>query len=205
MAEPARPRLVLASGSPFRRKMLADAGLQIDVVAAKIDERGLENELRSRGQTVDAAGVAVALAVAKAQAVSRTHPDALVIGCDQVLGFEHALLSKAESITEARAQLLRLRGKQHTLHSGIALIDCGEAVWKHVEIARMSMWAFSESFLDSYLAEMGERVCQTVGGYEIEGRGIQLFERIEGDHFTIIGLPLLALLARLREFGVVAA
>lgn len=203
MAEPARPRLILASGSPFRRKMLNDAGLQFDVVVAKIDERGLENELRSRGQAVNASGIAIALAVAKAQAVSRTNPDALVIGCDQVLGFETALLSKAESIEEARTQLLRLRGKQHALYSGIALISGGDVVWKHVDVARMSMRAFSEGFLDSYLAEMGDRVCQTVGGYEIEGRGIQLFERIEGDHFTIIGLPLLPLLAKLRELGAI--
>lgn len=204
MAEP-RPRLVLASGSPFRRKMLQDAGLAFDVAVAEIDERALEIEWKTRGQAVEASEVAVALSIAKARAVSALQPDALVIGCDQVLGFGNDLLSKAESVVAARAQLLRLRGKTHTLHSGIALIRGGEVVWTHVEIARMTMRPFSDAFLEEYLQAMGERVCWTVGGYEIEGRGIQLFERIEGDHFTIIGLPLLALLARLRELGVAVA
>ncbi|RTL66087.1 MAG: septum formation protein Maf [Hyphomicrobiales bacterium] len=204
MADPAA-RLVLASGSPFRRKMLQDAGLVFDVAVAKIDERALENALKARGQAVGASEIAVALAVAKAQAVSEQRPDALVIGCDQVLGFENELISKAEDVSAARAQLRLLRGKTHTLHSGIALVERGEVVWKHVEIARMSMRPFSDAFLEDYLRAMGERVCQTVGGYEIEGRGIQLFERIEGDHFTIIGLPLLALLGRLRDLGVVPA
>ncbi len=128
-----------------------------------------------------------------------------MIGCDQVLGFDGALLSKAESVSAARAQLARLRGNTHTLHSGIALICGGQIVWKHVEIARMTMRAFSDAWLDAYVARMGERMCWTVGGYEIEGEGIQLFEHIEGDHFTIIGLPLLPLLAQLRALKVIAA
>lgn len=193
--------LVLASGSPFRRKMLQDAGLVFDVVVAKIDERALENELKTRGQAVDASAMAVALAIAKARAVSERRPDAVVIGCDQVLGFENDLVSKAENVPAAARQLRRLSGKTHTLHSGIALIKRGEVVWRHVEVARMTMRPFSDAFLSDYLQAMGDRVCQTVGGYEIEGRGIQLFEHIEGDHFTIIGLPLLALLARLRDLG----
>jgi len=199
------PRLVLASASPFRKQMLAAAGLSFDVAPAHIDERSVESMLITSGQAVDASQVAVALAVAKGEAVSKAHPDALVIGCDQVLGFEGALLSKAESVPAARAQLARLRGKTHTLHSGIALIRGGQVVWRHVEIARMTMRTFSEVWLDAYVARMGERLCWTVGGYEIEGEGIQLFERIEGDHFTIIGLPLLALLAQLRVLKVLAA
>lgn len=199
------PRLILASASPFRRQMLVAAGLTFEAVPARIDERAVENALMRSRQAVDASGVAAALAIAKGMAVEKEYPGALVIGCDQVLGFEGALLSKAESVAAARAQLARLRGKAHTLHSGICLIRSGEIVWSHVEIARMTMRAFSDAWLDAYVARMGERLCWTVGGYEIEGEGIQLFERIEGDHFTIIGLPLLALLAQLRALKVLAA
>ena len=198
-------RLILASASPFRKQMLAAAGLTFDVVPAHIDERAVENMLVSGGQAVDASSIALALAVAKGQAVGHAHPGALVIGCDQVLGFEGALLSKAESLPAARAQLARLRGKTHTLLSGICLIRGGQVVWKHVEIARMTMRTFSDAWLDDYVARMGERLCWTVGGYEIEGEGIQLFEQIEGDHFTIIGLPLLPLLAQLRAMKVLPA
>lgn len=198
-------RLILASASPFRKQMLAAAGLTFDVAPAQIDERAVENTLVSSGQAVDASEVAMALAVAKGMAVGNAHPGALVIGCDQVLGFEEALLSKAEDVPAARAQLARLRGKTHTLHSGICLVRGGQVVWKHVEIARMTVRVFSDAWLDGYVARMGERLCWTVGGYEIEGAGIQLFERIEGDHFKIIGLPLLALLAELRALKVLAA
>ncbi len=205
MADLPGRRLILASGSPFRAKMLRDAGLAFEAMPAKIDERGLETTLRTGGKAVGASDVALALAVAKGEAVGRDHPDALVIGCDQVLCLEGALISKAETVEAARQQLLQLRGRTHELHSGIALIASGQVVWKHVEIARMTMRAFSSGFLEDYLQRMGHRACQTVGGYEIEGPGIQLFERIEGDHFTIIGLPLLALLDRLRGLGAIEA
>jgi len=203
MAEP--HRLVLASASPFRRQMLEAAGLAFEVAPAPIDERAVEEVLVSSGRAVEASDVATALAVAKGLAVSKARPDAWVIGCDQVLGFEGALLSKAETVEAARQQLQRLRGKTHTLHSGICLVKGGEPVWTHVEIARMTMRPFSDGWLDGYVGRMGERLCWTVGGYEIEAEGIQLFERIEGDHFTIIGLPLLALLAKLRELKVLEA
>lgn len=199
MADPSR--LVLASASPFRRQMLASAGLVFEIAPASIDERAVENALIQSGQAVDASAVAIALAVAKGMAVGKGRPDALVIGCDQVLGFDGALLSKPETVAAGRAQLARLRGKTHTLHSGISLIHGGEVVWRHVDIARMTMRAFSDAWLDAYVARMGERLCWTVGGYAIEAEGIQLFERVEGDHFTIIGLPLLPLLAKLRELG----
>lgn len=199
------PRLILASGSRFRRHMLEAAGLSFSVEPATIDERAVEQLLVNRREGVGASEVATALAIEKAKAVSSEHPDALVIGCDQVLAFENALISKPESILAARQQLLRLRGRVHTLHSGIALVSRGEVAWSHVEIARMSMRMFSEAWLDDYVARMGERLCQTVGGYEIEAEGIQLFDAIDGDHFTIIGLPLLPLLAKLRELGAIAA
>lgn len=194
--------LVLASASPFRRQLLEAAGLEFAVIPARIDERALEKQFTSSGQRADASEVACALAMAKARVVSEAHPAALVIGCDQVLEFEGALLSKTESILAAKAQLARLRGKTHVLHSGLCLARGGKSVWEHVDIARMSMRSFSDSYLEDYSRGMGERMCQTVGGYEIEGQGIQLFERIGGDHFTIIGLPLLPLLAKLRELQV---
>lgn len=196
------PDLVLASASPFRRQLLAAAGLAFDVVPASIDERALEKVWTSRGTGVDASQLAVALSVAKAEAVGKTRPEALVIGCDQVLACDGALLSKGLDLASARAQLIALRGRTHTLHSGICLVQRGKVVWTHVEVARMSMRPFSDDYLEDYVQRMGERLCWTVGGYEIEGEGIQLFERIEGDHFTIIGLPLLPLLAELRALKV---
>lgn len=195
-------RLILASGSPFRRQMLEAAGLVFDVIPASIDERALENRLTNCGKVVRASEVALALSLAKAEAVSNAYPSALVIGCDQVLDLEGVLLSKAETISAAKAQLAGLRGKTHTLHSGICLTHGGKPVWTHVDVARMTMRPFSDAFLEAYARQMGERMCQSVGAYEIEGRGIQLFERVEGSHFTIIGLPLLALLAKLRELEV---
>jgi septum formation protein len=198
-------RLILASGSPFRRQMLQAAGLAFEVHPADIDERSVESSLIAGGDPVDASGIASALAVAKGVAVSNAHPAHLVIGCDQVLGFEGALLHKAESPPAARQQLMRLRGKMHTLHSGICLVRGGKPVWTHVDVACMTMRAFSEGWLEAYMARMGPRLCQTVGGYEIEAEGVGLFERIEGDHFTIIGLPLLPLLAKLRALKVLDA
>lgn len=198
------PELVLASASPFRRAMLQAAGLAFAVVPAQIDERGLENAWATRGDELDASQLALALAVAKGQSVSNARTGALVIGCDQVLAFEGAFLSKAEDTGKAKQQLSRLRGRTHELHSAVCLSRGGEVVWKYVDIARMTMRNFSDAFLDGYAQRMGARLCQTVGAYEIEGEGIQLFERVEGDHFSIIGLPLLPLLGALRDLKVLA-
>jgi septum formation protein len=194
-----RPELVLGSASPYRRQMLAAAGLAFRVEPAAIDEpafhRGLANKTPS--------AVAEMLARAKAQEVSARFPDALTGGADQVLALGEELLHKPGDIATARAHLLRLRGKTHELHSGVAVARGGRAEWSCVARARLTMHAFSEAFLESYLSRFGGKVCGIVGAYEIEGPGIQLFERIEGDHFTIVGLPLLPLLAQLRSYGVV--
>jgi nucleoside triphosphate pyrophosphatase len=200
MADPGRGELVLASASPFRRRMLEAAGLSFRVLPAEVDEA----HIRQRMPAGDLAYVAQILAQAKAMAVSQAQPPALVIGADQVLAFGDRLFNKPKNVDEARAQLKELRGHAHQLHSAAALAQAGTILWSHVETARLAMRPFSDAFLDRYLAEMGTRVCQTVGAYEIEGRGIQLFERVEGDSFTIIGLPLLPLFAELRARGAIA-
>ena len=203
MAEPVRRRLVLASASPFRRRMLEAAGLSFEVAPADVDEAMLKRDLLGSGSTPSA--IAAALAAAKAEAVSARLPDALVIGADQVLALGQDLFSKPVGTPAAREQLLRLRGKSHQLHTAACLATGGKAVWTHVEIATLTMRPFSDAFLADYLRVAGDRVCHTVGAYEIEGLGIQLFERIEGSLFTIIGLPLLPLLAELRARGVIDA
>jgi nucleoside triphosphate pyrophosphatase len=141
--------------------------------------------------------------VAKAEVVSTHLPDALVIGADQVLACGGEMFNKPASGAEAREQLVRLRGKTHELHTAVALAAGGEAVWTRLATATLVMRSFSDAFLAQYLAWAGERVLRTVGGYEIEGLGIQLMEKIEGDMFTVIGLPLLALLSELRARGAV--
>jgi septum formation protein len=201
MAEVSRRPLVLASASPFRRRMLEAAGLSFEVLAADVDETRIKRELLRSGSTPTA--IAQALATAKAEAVSARAPEALVIGADQVLALGPELFSKPADVPEARVQLLRLRGKSHDLHTATSLAVGGKAVWNRVETATLAMRPFSEAFLAQYLAEVGDRVRHTVGAYEIEGPGIQLFERIEGDTFTIIGLPLLPLLAELRVRGAI--
>ena len=203
MVERTRRQLVLASASPFRRRMLEAAGLTFEVVTADVDEAAIKRELL-RSQTTPS-GIAQALAAAKAEAVSASRLETLVIGADQVLALGLELFSKPASVSQARQQLQCLRGKSHHLHTAAALAIGGKAVWEHVETATLAMRPFSDAFLAGYLAEAGDRVSRTVGAYEIEGPGIQLFERIEGDTFTIIGLPLLPLLAELRARGVIDA
>jgi septum formation protein len=203
MVEAARPPLVLASASPFRRRMLEQAGLAFEVRSADLDEEPLKRKLLHGAAKPSA--IAQALAVAKAEAASVRQPDALTIGADQVLALGSELFNKPASVAEAREQLLRLRGKSHQLLTAAALATRGKAVWQHVESATLHMRVFSDGCLTAYLHRMGERVLATVGAYEIEGPGVQLFERIEGDTFTIIGLPLLPLLAELRSRGAIQA
>jgi septum formation protein len=205
MPEPTGGQLILASASPFRRKMLEAAGLQFEVAPADIDEAALKHSLAVAMPRPSPAAIAEALARAKAEAVERGHPGSIVIGADQVLALEDELFDKPRNLAEARAQLERLRGRTHTLHSAAALVQQGRVVWTCVEAAKLTMRQFSPEFLEGYLSRAGTAVCRTVGAYEIEGVGIQLFERVEGDHFTIIGLPLLSLLAELRARGVLRA
>lgn len=190
--------LVLASASTFRRKLLEAAGVAFGVVPAEVDETAVKRRLAS---SVGPEGLAEVLAAAKAEAVSRAHPESLVVGSDQVVALGDAVFDKPADLQEARAQLECLRGRTHRLFTAVALARNGQVVWRATDSASLTMRHFSDAFLDGYLAACGTHLCQVAGAYEIEGRGIQLFERVEGDQFTIIGLPLLPLLAELRACG----
>jgi len=182
--------------------MLEAAGLGFAVVAPDVDEAAVKSRLLRSGSSLRE--IAQGLAVAKAEVVSAHLPEALVIGADQVLACGAEMFDKPASVAEAREQLVRLRGKTHELHTAVALAAAGKAVWTRLQTATLAMRPFSDAFLAEYLARLGERVRHTVGAYEIEGPGIQLMEHIEGDMFTVIGLPLLALLSELRARGAVA-
>lgn len=206
MAEPSARDLVLASTSPFRQRMLEAAGVSFRVVPPEVDEAAIKRRLSSdSAKPLSPPAIAEALARAKAEAVSARIPEALVIGADQVLALGDELVSKPRDLGEARRQLQHLRGKSHNLFTAAALAQGGKAVWSQVEIATLVMRAFSNSFLEGYLREGGEGLCRMVGAYEIEGRGIQLFDRVDGDTFGIVGLPLLPLLAELRARGAIAS
>ena len=197
------PQIVLASASRARREVLAAAGVAFTVDAADVDEPAIRKEILARGAKFDAAAIAQVLARAKAENVSSRHEGALIIGADQVLALGGELLTKPKDVADARAALNKLRGKTHELHSAVAFAMDGAIVWSHVATARLTMRTFSDAFLDDYLVRAGDRITQSVGAYELEGLGVQLFERIEGDYFTILGLPLLPVLNELRERGMI--
>lgn len=199
-------RVILASGSKARREMLAGAGVAFSVRAADVDEPALRAAMRAeRGDAVAPADVARMLACAKAEAVSRLEPGALVIGSDQVLSLEGALLTKAGEVARVAEQIATLSGRTHELVSAVAIAMDGVAVWSAVDAARLTMRAVSDRFVDSYVTACGEEVRHSVGAYHLEGLGVQLFETIEGDYFTILGMPLLPLLSELRRRGVLMA
>lgn len=186
--------LILASNSATRKALLAGAGLRFETSPAQIDERALEAELLGKA----AEAVARRLAEAKALDVSWRRPGATVIGGDQVLAFAGELLHKPADLAAARAQLDRLRGKLHHLHSGVALARDGELLWSEAHSARLLMREFSDAERDEVLALEGDAVLGSVGAYRLEGPSVRLFAAIEGDYFTILGLPLLPLLTALR-------
>lgn len=192
--------IILASGSRARREMLHDAGVSFTVEAADVDEDAIRAALcdEDGDMAVDPVDVAEILAVAKAEAVSHRQPDAFVIGGDQVLAFDGNILVKPKNEAAARLQLASFRGHTHALHSAVALAHNGETLWSMVDTAEMHVRDFSDAFLDDYMRRAGRTVLDSVGAYLMEGIGIQLFDRIEGDYFTILGMPLMPLLAELR-------
>lgn len=196
------PPLILASASLSRRELLRSAGLIFDVQPATVDEE----EYRRAAQAEGASGAetAILLADLKARRVSCRMPEALVIGADQILISDGTWFAKPESLGMARSHLLALRGRTHVLETAIVCARGGERIWQHASAPRLTMRAFSEAFLDSYLATEEDSVLGSVGAYRIEGLGAHLFERAEGDHDAILGLPLLPLLGFLRHHGVVA-
>jgi len=205
MAPTVRARqIVLASASRARREMLAAAGVAFTVDPADLHELTLRNALLTADKPVSPSHIAEALARAKAEEVSRRHAGSLVIAGDQVLALGTELLTKAKDVEAARATLVKLRGREHELHSAVAFAEDGHVVWAHVATARLFMRDFSDAFLDDYLVRAGDRICQSVGAYELEGLGVQLFARIEGDYFTVLGLPLLPALEELRARGDIA-
>ena len=191
--------LILASGSAHRRTLLENAGIAVSVEVARLDERALEAPLQDSG--VSPEDVALVLAEAKAVDVSERHPGALVIGADQTLSLGDRVFHKPADMEEARRTLLALSGETHRLNSAVVLAKDGAAVWRHVGVAEMTMRALDPGFIGRYLARAGDKVLSSVGAYQIEAEGIHLMERIDGDLFTIIGLPLLPLLAALRAQG----
>lgn len=192
--------LVLASRSQVRGRILAAAGLRFEIRPAQLDERALE----AKDGPADAAAVARRLACAKAVAVAASMPGRLVLGADQTLTRGDRRFSKPADRSAAAEQLRALRGRTHELHSALALARDGTVLFTHVGTARMTMRGFSDQFLEAYLDMAGEAAFASVGGYQLEGIGIHLFERVDGDYFTILGLPLLPLLAYLRQTGFMA-
>ncbi len=193
------PALVLASGSTARRVLLAGAGLNFSVTTSSVDEDALKSDLLAKGATPSE--IAVHLARAKAKQVSLTQTG-LVIGADQTLDLKGTCFSKPDTPAALKTQLEQLRGQRHSLHSALTIALDGTIIWQEVTSAHLTMRAFSDAFLEAYLTAHGQEVLACVGGYQLESMGVQLFEKIEGDYFTILGLPLMGLLGALRQYGV---
>lgn len=181
--------------------LLVNAGIRFEAESARIDERAVEESVANSGLTPE--DLALLLAEAKALDVAARHPGALVIGSDQTLALGDAVLHKVADMEAARARLLQLSGKAHQLNSAVAIVRDGETLWRHVSVANMTMRALDPGFIGRHLAEAGDGVLQSVGAYQLEGPGVQLFSAIEGDFFTILGLPMLPLLAALRDLGAI--
>lgn len=191
--------LILASASPSRRALLANAGLPFDVEPAGIDEDEVKRSLGSRSAPQELASM---LAEMKAVKVSSRHPEAMVVGADSTLACNGRLFDKPPTLDAARKQLLALRGQTHELFSSVVVARGGARLWHWSERARLTMRSFNESFLDAYLARAGDDVLASVGAYQLEGLGAHLFTRVDGDYFTILGLPLLPLLSFLAGHGI---
>lgn len=197
------PRLILASQSEIRARLLASAGVTVEALPARIDEEGIRAALQAEGATPR--DIADALAEMKARKLSEKNPDAVVIGCDQVLDFRKEAWGKPETPDAARAQLQALRGQTHRLLSAVVLYEGAEPVWRHVGEVRLTMRAFSDAYLDDYLTRNWDSARHSVGAYKLEEEGARLFSAVDGDYFTVLGLPLLPLLGYLGQRGWIAA
>jgi septum formation protein len=195
------PAIILASQSEIRRQMLERAGIAVTICPADIDEATIRTAISNDNEDLEPGDMATILAQAKAVSVSERNHGALVIGADQVLVCDGVRYDKPVDADAARDQLLTLRGKTHTLVSAVACARNGTVTWFHDQTAHLTMRSFSNGFLGSYMARVGADVTSSVGAYKLEGLGVQLFETVEGDYFTILGLPLLALLEFLRGEG----
>lgn len=194
-------RIILASGSKVRANLLQAAAIDFEIVRPLVDEEDLKIGLRDQG--LSPADQALALAEGKCLSVARTQ-SGVVIGADQILCFQGAAIDKAADIAEARARLTSMRGQEHQLLSGVVIAKDGEVVWRNQAVSRLWMRDFSDDYLEGYLQRCGEQALSSVGCYQLEHEGVHLFSRIEGDYFAILGLPLLEVLAALRELEVIA-
>ncbi|WP_376098924.1 Maf family protein [Roseomonas sp. CCTCC AB2023176] len=194
------PTLILASASAARRAVLDGAGLRFEALSAAVDEAALKESARAEGLTAGEA--ATLLAEAKARRIASRRPEALILGCDQILVLGETWFDKPVGMEGARAHLTALRGRTHTLATAVVAWRGGQRIWGHVAEPRLTMRDVTDAFLDAYLAVEGEAVLSSVGAYRLEGPGVQLFSRVEGEHAAILGLPLLPLLEFLRGHGV---
>lgn len=194
-------QIILASASKIRASMLVNAGVNFTTQVARIDEDAIKAALLA--EKASPCDVADQLAEMKALRVSRKSPEAIVIGSDQVLSFDKQILSKPVDLAAAREQLLQLRGHKHVLYSAAVIVQNGQPIWRYVAKVRLFMNAFSEEYLDAYLARMGDEVLQTVGSYKLEGEGVRLFSKIEGDYFSILGMPLIETLGQLARMDAI--
>lgn len=195
--------LILASASKSRATLMRAAGLSFEQIPAHVDEDAIKASMKAEGAT--AADCALALAEFKAGTISMRNPEALVIGADQMLDCDGQWFDKPKDLEGARNHLKTLRGKTHVLPTSVTIALNGAPIWHHTSVPRLSVRAFSDAFLDEYVAAVGDALTSSVGAYHLEGRGAQIFTKVEGDFFTVLGLPLLELLAFLREHRVVTS
>ena len=195
-------QLILASGSDIRRRLLSQAGVDFEVAPARVDEDMVRDALLS--ENAAPRDIADALAEMKARKVSEKNPGSFVLGCDQVLDHRGKLLSKPPTKLEATDQLKQLRGDRHTLLSAAVICENGMPIWRYIGTVRLRMHEFSDTYLDDYIERNWQSIRHSVGGYKLEEEGVRLVSRIEGDYFTVLGLPLLELLSYLGLRGIVA-
>ena len=198
-------KLILASASSIRADMLRASGLEFDVQPSSVDEPSIKAALKTERDTLTGDDLASVLGQTKAVDISAKNPADLVIGADQVLSLDGKFYDKPVDLDDARNTLIELRGKTHLLHTAVACALAGEVIWHHEASVALTMRDFSNEFLGLYLADRGDDVLTSVGAYKLEGSGAQLFERIEGDYFSVLGLPLLELLGFLRTTGAIAS